>query len=179
LDHCDRDSSGERLAEAECREQPLASFLEATIVTFAEMTGTEVAVERVDRALLDQSAADIAVAVQITSASAEMMRFDYSQPVASAIAKRVLADSKEEMNETLVQDCVAEIANVIAGQTKTLLSSTPHQMTYSLPQIVVGESPKSSTGSGSPGPINVRFRSELGHFTLRLTMYRTASPGND
>jgi CheY-specific phosphatase CheX len=76
---------------------------------------------------------------------------------------------KEEINETLVCDCVGEIANVIAGQAKTLLAGTPHQSTFALPQVVAGN-PLSSQPEQGRNCLVMNLCSDLGEFTMRLAL---------
>jgi CheY-specific phosphatase CheX len=64
------------------------------------------------------------VVLGIKPATEGLLVLSFPDRTAAAITERVLADAKEEIDETLVRDCVGEIANVIAGQAKTLLAGT-------------------------------------------------------
>jgi CheY-specific phosphatase CheX len=167
----ERASSGAPLADGQAETLLLKSFTTATTVALAEMATTEVAVREVYRATLDDPWGDISAVLGIKSATEGLLVLGFAERTAAAIAERVLADVKEEINETLVRDCVGEIANVIAGQTKTLLAGTPHQMTFSLPEVVVGDHPESRPGRGR-GCLVIAFRSDLGEFTVRLALER-------
>jgi chemotaxis protein CheX len=167
LDEFERASRDARPVDGEARVQPLESFIAATTVALAEMAGTEVAVQGVYRATLDRPSGDITVALRLRMATEGMLVLNFPARTAAALAGRVLAEVQEAMNESLIRDCVGEIANVIAGQAKTLLAGTPHQMTFSLPQVVVGGRPEFGTEPGY-GCTVVAFRSDAGDFTMRL-----------
>jgi chemotaxis protein CheX len=148
---------------------PLESFITATTVALAEMASTEVAVREVHRGTLDDSLGDISAVVAITSVSEATLVLSFPRATAAAIAERVLADVQDERNDSLVGDCIGEIANVIAGQAKTMLAGTPHQLTFSLPRVVIGNLPESRT-EPSQRCLIVALGSDLGDFTLRLAL---------
>jgi chemotaxis protein CheX len=145
------------------------SFITAATVALAEMAGTDIVVREVYQGTLDCPWGDISAALGITSATGGMLVLSFSERTAAAIAKRVLADTNEEISESLVRDCVGEIANVIAGQAKTLLTGTPHEMTFSLPRVV-GPIPPHSCPEPGPGCLVIAFQSHFGEFIMRLTL---------
>lgn len=157
--------------DREFRGQPVDSFVNATVVALAEMAGTEVAVREVYQSTLGAPWCDISAVLEIKSATEGLLVLGFPERTAAAIAERVLAGVQEEINETLVRDCIGEVANVIAGQAKTLLAGTPHQFTYSLPQVVVGKPPPSNL-EWSHSCIVIVFVSELGEFTMHLALAR-------
>src|SRR5262249_27710623 len=99
-----------------------------------------------------------------------LLVLSFPDRTAAAIAERVLADLNQEINESLVRDCMGEIANVIAGQAKALLAGTTHQLTFSLPQIAVANPP--SRLELDRGCLVIAFRSDVGEFTMRLALKR-------
>jgi hypothetical protein len=64
---------------------------------------------------------------------------------------------------------MGEIANVVAGQAKALLASTPYEFTFSLPRVAVGASSEFDPGLGF-NCRNVIAGSELGKFALQLSL---------
>jgi chemotaxis protein CheX len=175
LDDSEHASSSARLADVDAEALPLqSSFIRATTVALVEMASTEVAVQHVYRGTLDMPWGDISAAVAIRSVTDGLFVLSFPAGTAAAIAERVLADAKAKMNQSLVEDCVGEIANVIAGQAKTLLAGTPYQLTFSLPEVVVGNHPKSHLAR-SCGCLIIVFRSDLGEFSLGLALERWRS----
>jgi chemotaxis protein CheX len=169
LDDSERAPCGASLIDGDIGVEPLKSFVTATVVAIAEMAGTEVVVREVYQKRLDSPCGDISARVRITSVAEGMFVLGFPQRTAAAIAERVLANVREEINGTLVCDCVGEIANVIAGQAKTLLAGTRHQMTFSLPQVTVGNAPSSQPEHGR-NCVLIKFCSDLGEFTIRLVL---------
>jgi chemotaxis protein CheX len=164
-------SGDARRLDGEVSVQPLESFVTATLVAFAEMACTEVAVHEIYRATLEDTWGDISAVLGIKSATEGILVLSFPERTAAAIADRVLAGVSVEINDTLIRDCMGEIANVIAGQAKTLLAGTPHELTFSLPQVVVGD----SLGSGpkqSHGCLVIAFCCDVGEFTMRLDLER-------
>jgi chemotaxis protein CheX len=156
-------------AFVERQEQPLASFIGATIVAFTEMAITDVAVQDVYRVPADALDADISAVLTLSSMMKGTLVLGFPKRTATAVAERVLADANVEITDSLVRDCVAEIANVIAGQAKTLLAGTAHELTFSLPEVVVGNSQWIAEEAGCKTLI-VAFRTDVGDFSLRLAL---------
>lgn len=148
---------------------PLESFISAAQVALAEMAGTEVAVQEVYQATLDNLWGDVCAIVSIKSATEGLFILSFPEKTAAALAERVLADAKAAITENLIQDCVGEVANVIAGQAKTLLTGSPHQFTFSLPRVVSGNVSQSHS-EPSRGCLVAVFQSDLGEFRLHLSV---------
>ena len=175
MDNSERTSSRARLAGEDPEALPLQSFISAATVALAEMASTEVTIQEVYPATLDVLWGDISAVVAIRSSTDGLFVLSFPAATAVAMAERVLADAKPRMNESLVEDCVGEIANVIAGQAKTLLTGTPYQLTYSLPMVVVGNPPEFHLERGWRCLV-AAFRSDLGEFSLALAPGRHRSP---
>jgi chemotaxis protein CheX len=169
LDNSEHTSSGARLADEDAEALPLHSFIRAATVALGEMASMEVAVRGVHRTTFDMPGGDISAVVAIRSATDGLFVLSFPAGTAAAIAERVLADAKATMTQSLVEDCVGEIANVIAGQAKTLLAGTPYQLTYSLPEIMVGNQPESHLKRGHRC-LAIDFHSDLGAFRLALML---------
>src|SRR5262249_27216722 len=133
------------------------------------MAGTEVAVGEAYRTTLDSPWGDISAVLEIKSATGGMFVLNFPGRTAAAIAARVLADARTVVTEGLVRDCVGEIANVIAGQAKTLLTGTSHQLTFSLPRIIVGDHLGYRHERNNDCTVIV-FRSDVGEFAMRLAL---------
>jgi chemotaxis protein CheX len=158
-----------QMVDKDSWSQPLESFIKATVVALAEMASTEVTVQEVYQATLESAWGDISAVLRIKSATEGILVLSFPERTAVTIARQVIADAREQINESLVRDCVGEIANVIAGQAKTLLGGTSHQFTFSLPQVVVANSPP-SLSERRRDCLVIAFRSALGEFAMRLAL---------
>jgi chemotaxis protein CheX len=86
-------------------------------------------------------------------------------PTAASLARRVLAETLSEVADDMVRDCMGEVANIIAGQAKTLFYGTRRHFTFTTPTVV----------NGPPSVQNAQrwvatFHSDVGEFTLHVRM---------
>jgi chemotaxis protein CheX len=91
------------------------------------------------------------------------------QRTAAGLAGRILAGVTQEVDENLIRDCVGEIANVVAGQTKAMLAGGPYRFAFSLPQV--GDSKEYPPQQGLECLV-IAFSSDQGEFDLQLVMKR-------
>jgi CheY-specific phosphatase CheX len=139
------------------------AFGEAVGVTLREMAG----VEAVLCGMADGPVADgpdtLSVLLRLTSGDG-YIALCFPGPVAAVIARRVLAETGAEPDAVMVRDCLGEVANVIAGQAKTLLCGTPHHFFFSTPSAVP------SPPADGPRGWAARFASDVGEFTLHVQL---------
>ena len=154
----------------EIRDCLVEPFITATRVALGEMAATEVAVRAVYQTALHYTLGDIAAVLGLQSATEGFLVLGFPRRTAEALAGRILAGVKDEVDENLIRDCVGEMGNVVAGQAKAILAETPYRFTFSLPEIVVG------TKELLPRPgldcLVVAFGSDPGEFTLQLFLKR-------
>lgn len=112
----------------------------------------------------DDAPGQVRVTVGLQSAALAQLVFQFPKSTAGALSDRILAETPPDVRAGLVNDCLCEFANVVAGQAKALLAETPFALTFSLPQIV-NELPPRSTAD----VLSIRFESELGAITLHCS----------
>jgi chemotaxis protein CheX len=152
------------------RELLLEPFIEATRTALSEMAGTEVVVRSVYRQSMYQALGELAAVVRLRSTTEGSLVLAFPQRTAAALAGRILAGIAQELDESLIRDCVGEIANVVAGQAKTMLAGGPYRFTFSVPQVAV-------TGNDLPPQqdvdcLVVAFGSDQGELALQLLWKR-------
>jgi chemotaxis protein CheX len=153
----------------EIRNNLLVPFVAATRAALGEMAGVEIDVRAVSRQSLSCALGDIAAVVAIRSAPAGSLVVGFSERTAAALARRILGEVTSEVDESLVRDCMGEIANVIVGQAKAMLAESTFQIVFSLPQIVIN-----SSEFRSPPDLNcfvMEFNSECGDFNIQLFLH--------
>jgi chemotaxis protein CheX len=160
-------SEGGQPVAGATREELVEPFIAATRATLGEMAEIEVVVRAVSQRALDHTLGDISAIVRLTSAIKGLLVLGFPKPTARALAERVVGVG-DEIDDGLIQDCMGEIANVIAGQAKALLASTRYHFAMSIPEVVAGGSPLAANGSS--GCVIVFFGSELGDFALQLIL---------
>lgn len=93
-----------------------------------------------------------------------------SMPIetALAMAHRFLG-SEVETTDGMVSDIVAEMANIIAGGAKAKFYVEGHPIVLGLPRVI-GEGESTLDTRAGPLWLEIPFTSELGPFSLRLTL---------
>jgi chemotaxis protein CheX len=153
----------------EVRDQLLEPFISAASLTLTELAQVEPVVRSVYRTALPRTLADISAVLGLTTDPGEVLVLSFPAPTAAALAGRVLAEVTTSPEDDLVRDCMGELANVIAGQAKTLLAETPYQLVLATPSIVSG----AGLAVGSPldiGSLVVVFGSDAGDFALQICL---------
>jgi CheY-specific phosphatase CheX len=127
-------SSGGRPVAGAIDDQLALPFVEAIRVAFLEMAGIEVAMRGLFRIGLP-IACDLATIVELAATPPMALLLGFPERTAAALTAAILRDVNVPRDKTVVQDCVCEIANVVAGHAKTALAGTHCRFTYSLPRI--------------------------------------------
>jgi CheY-specific phosphatase CheX len=156
----------------------IQAFSEAVAVTLREMAGLETVVrdsrskvvvhpEGISALLRLTPAANSAVTPLAGESSASEGDFaiDFPAQVAMELTRRVFAGSGAEINEAMVPDCVGEVANVVAGQAKTLLVGTAQHFVFSTPALLPVTLPHPAVER-----MVIRFMCEIGEFLLYLRL---------
>jgi chemotaxis protein CheX len=148
----------------------LEPFIEATRTTLAEMAGVEPAVAAVYQATRDHPPGDIAAMVALTSPALRTLVIAYPERTAAALAKRIMTVGAVDVDDSLIRDCVGEIANVVAGQAKALLAATPYRFVFALPKVVAGAG--ALEDEADVDCLVIAFDSACGRFALRLSVQK-------
>jgi chemotaxis protein CheX len=143
-------------------------FMTATRLTFQEMLGTTVAVTAVQPGIIPGTEPELVAILALQADVAGMLCLHFPLPTAQAIAERMLADVVVEREEALLRDCLGEVANVVAGQAKALLSGTLHAFALSTPVVTTSDGLNRSLDSASVC-FSIAFQSALGPFSLQVS----------
>jgi chemotaxis protein CheX len=149
------------------RNDLLEPFIAGTTVTLREMAGSEALAQTLYQSSGPVSLGDVNASLELTGASKSILVLSFQKSTAHALARRLLAGAGTTVDEELVADCIAELANVIAGQAKTLLVGTPFHFTLGTPTVLRGV-PDESPARGRQRCLVVDFTSDLGEFALQL-----------
>jgi chemotaxis protein CheX len=149
------------------REEILEPFIAAAGVTLAELAQSEPAVRSVFRVDFPRTFADVSASLALGTAADWVLVLSFPQDTARALAARVLEGAEPSPADDLVRDCMGEVANVIAGQAKTMLAETPYQLVLETPRVVSGAGHEIGARPSAEGLV-VIFASEFGEFALQL-----------
>lgn len=145
-------------------DELIGPFAEAVAISLREMAGVEAVVRGAAPATGADGFGDVSAVLRLSTGGEGYMVLSMPVATATELAARILADVGEP-DDAMVRDCAGEMANVIAGQAKTMFVGSPHHFTFSTPRVA----------SGDPGlPPGDRwvatFVSEVGEFSLHLCL---------
>jgi CheY-specific phosphatase CheX len=139
------------------------SFIAAARDALSAMASADVAVEAVRRTPLAPSLGAISVQLTVSSVEELELQFIFPAATATAFARRILGGVATQPDLALVQDCMAEIVNVIAGQAKAMLADSANRFTYSIPKVLSG------AAGNAAACLAIAFVSDLGAFGVQLS----------
>lgn len=160
--------AGARAVENEIRAQFLAPFTDATAVSFREVAATEVfpGPALLTTKPLDFGQRSALIDLNFPSGTGALV-LSVSEPAAGVLATRVLAGQDVAIDALLIDDCLGEIANVIAGQGKAMLYGTERHYTFGTPRVASGLD-RASFFEGRAEWYVLSFQSELGMIFLQI-----------
>jgi chemotaxis protein CheX len=158
----------------EVREQLLEPFITAANLTLGELAQVEPVVRSMYRTAQPLTLGDISAVLGLSGEPGEALILSFPASTAGVLAARVLAEVTQTPEDPLVRDCMGELANVIAGQAKTLLAESPYQLLLGTPSVLSG----AGVEIGPPpdiGGLIVIFDSDAGDFALQVCLnWKTA-----
>jgi chemotaxis protein CheX len=144
-------------------DESIEAFVEGVSVAFREMAGAEVILGNVVSATGSERFADITAILKLTTSTGlGQLILSLPEGTAIALACRILDDNTDI---GMVCDCMGEVANVIAGQAKTMLVRTNSHFILSTPTVV-----KDDCAVVGAGWHALSFESELGRFALYIDL---------
>jgi chemotaxis protein CheX len=151
------------------REGLLEPFIAAAALTLTELAQVEPVVRSMYVTAIPRTLGDISALLPLSTDQGEVLVLSFPAATAAALAGRVLAEVNPNPEDELIGDCIGELANVIAGQAKTLLAETPYQLLLGTPSVLSG----AGVDVGSPpdiGSLVVVFGSDAGDFALQVCL---------
>lgn len=117
-------------------QNPIVSeaFASAAIAALAELTQLEATIAPAPDLRSSALRELIAATMTLGRPIPGMMTLVLSEETASLLASRYLPPAAE-LTDEIVNDVAGEMANVIAGQAKTILKGTPYHFTLSPPAV--------------------------------------------
>lgn len=152
---------------SDLRDHLLAPFITATEQAFAEMAATEVKVRTVYRKSGYRMFGDISSVIGLLGDSEGSMVISFPNKVALGVARLLLQSVPGEPTEELMRDCIGELANVIAGQARSMVEKSRFPFSISTPTVIAGAGHEIRHKPGSPCLV-VAFESGLGEFALQI-----------
>ncbi len=148
-------------------------FIESAQQLFTTMLGCEAT--RGDIGLADESCngGDIVALVAFSGPASGTLSILFPSETAMAIAGRML-DMEIEVMDEIVSDAVAEVVNIIGGGAKAKFTDADQEpIDLGLPTVVRGSNYTVNYPTNLVW-IEVPFESELGCFSMRVTLQKNA-----
>jgi CheY-specific phosphatase CheX len=150
----------------ELREQFVEPFIVAVSQSFRDWPGTEVMVRSVCQQIPPRLLGDMSAEVALRGPRDITLALSFPQATATGLGDSALAGTAYDMDDSLLYDCLGELANVVAGQAKALLAGTPYHFTFGTPKVVYVD-PRRGPEPGQDCLVVV-FGSQWGDFALQL-----------
>jgi CheY-specific phosphatase CheX len=153
------------LISPQLQQELLDPFIAAVQVTLQEMAKTEVSVRALWRGPVSQPPGEVAAVLELTSPIEGPLILWFPSATASALAGRIFAEVHVNPAEELIRDCLGEIANVVCGQAKAMLSGTRYAFRFSTPTVL--SSAKIPAKEGKDWVV-ITFATDAGDLALQL-----------
>ncbi len=155
----------QRERTVEMPSEVVDAFVTAVGTALREMAGVESFPLGVRPAKSEDDFGALSAVLQLTAGAEGCFVLSMPITTADALARRVLAEVMPEPAPDMVRDCLGEVANVVAGQAKSLLAGTPYHFLLATPTVV----------DGRPANIGasdwlVEFNSDIGSFTFHMCL---------
>lgn len=145
-----------------------AAFTEAAITALRELVALEASPAfHPSEAPTNASGEPIICAtIDLLRDAAGKMALRVKATTGAALAAKYLP-AGATLGDEIIEDVTGEMANVIAGQAKTLLKGTPHHFLLSTPKVERHET--ASESAMSPETCStIRLRTEIGDFVIAI-----------
>jgi len=144
-----------------------ALFIEAVTGSIGEMTRTDPVAREVIQANFDRTLGEVWALVGSLPGSPDCLALSLPVKTARGMAERVFTDVREPIDDGMILDCIGELANVLAGQAKSLLANSPYHFSLSLPKVMRSGDSRVSLHLGHHC-LRIIFDSEVGEFALQI-----------
>jgi chemotaxis protein CheX len=145
----------------------LEPFISAASLTLSELAQTELTVRSIYRTPHPRTLGDISAVLSLAPEGDGVLVLSFPAQTANALAARILAEVTQAPDDCLVRDCMGEVANVVAGQAKTLLAETRYQLVLGTPSVISGHDLEFGCRAAAEGLVAV-FSSDAGEFALQV-----------
>jgi len=147
------------------QEELVEPFTAAICEVLRNAAGIDAAAAGCARTKTGNRTHDMAIFLPLKSDRLESLVLSTPASSASELARRMLPDVADH-DDTLIRDCLGEIANITAGQAKALLHGSLFHFVFSTPLALSGKERELVPERGEC--LALDFQSEVGPFTLQL-----------
>lgn len=164
-----------REASAQAIHQTLQPFLAATIEAWQLMAQVKARLSGVRQKREYRMAGEMTALIYLIGTPPRVLALSVERDVAKALSIRVLNGAIPDPDPEIVQDTLAEMANVVAGQVKGRYENSPGEFDISTPTVITG-TPHHIVHRPDLPCYEMAFTSDVGAFHLQLSV-RGREPG--
>lgn len=146
----------------------LNPFIAATLDALHTMAGVEARRGALKIKALKEQSYDVSGVVGITGQVKGFVVLSFPDAVALRVVSGFLGEELSHVDEQVI-DAVGELANMVAGGAKRVLSDAGHDLTISIPSVIVGKGHVIVRPSSIPC-IDVPFELDGGVFSVELCL---------
>jgi chemotaxis protein CheX len=141
-------------------------FIESTLRSLDMMAG--ITAEKVGLELKEDliTTYDVSAIIGLTGETSGSIIISMPAKLACKIASNMLMEEITSMNRN-VEDAIGEIGNIVVGDARRSLIQDGHQLSISIPTVVIGSGHKISR-SGDVPCIAIPFSTEFGDFEVNV-----------
>lgn len=143
-------------------------IIEATNEIFSSMVMMEVSVTGPVQSKLPSLENSITGVIGLAGTHKGVLAMHFPHPVAMAITGSFLGMDVDEINED-VEDAVGELANMLGGSVKSILSANGRDIELSLPSIISGKN-YDFQPTRDIDRVVIPFQCDAGDFTVELEL---------
>jgi CheY-specific phosphatase CheX len=159
-------NQSELVVSSEMLDRLVDGLVTSTTTAMGEFAGTDVVTAGTTQTPSLAPAGAVRASIDLSGELLQRLTMTFSPAMASTLASRALRETMIEPDSELVGDCLGEIANVVAGQAKTLFVDTPLHFSLSPPKIERGWS--SVVDVASRPHVSIAFACDLGEFWVTV-----------
>lgn len=165
--------STQNVPAAEVPEELLRPFVAAAQLAFEQMAGLSLAVRGSYRLPDFRTSGNVSAVIGLAGPGQGALVLSLGEDVAQAAARRVLAEVDDNPDRELVDDCVGELANIIAGQARGMLADSPYEFAFGTPRLVSGVGHEIARDPGAPCLV-LDFTSDVGDVQMQVSCWPSA-----
>jgi chemotaxis protein CheX len=168
-------AEGAHPAPDELKAQLGEPFTAAVVETLNVMAGLDVVPSGAYRKVQATTLGEVSAVLDL-SGPEQLLVLGFPRATALAVGTRILGPRAAQADDDLKFDCLGELANVVAGQAKAMLASTPFHFAFTTPTILLGVG-QPIRAAFNPECLVLPFCCEAGEFVAQVYLGGKAPGG--
>lgn len=151
------------------RDEMLQPFISAAIEGMQVMAGIDIELDQVRRKTDYLMSGDISAVIYLLGKLERMLAVSVTHETAYKMTYQILGGALDVIDDEVIGDSVAEMANIVAGQVKGQFAGTAYEFDISTPTVIAGENHQIRHRPELPCYV-MTFNSSIGRIGLQLAV---------